>query len=195
MKIAKQLLLIATFGLCIPFNAAAIHAHIEIDFNNEIAIIESYMPILRNQPTIGAEKVVQWLDKKLQHQSLRKHDAIAVANILTANTSINTKVAAILHIITLKEAKKAHKKQVASQQKRKNIAETVFVGSMFVLFAGLMVVSAVLNPHPLCQACLHNNDYFYLDGSPCKYIHTCYRPRIHCHRPHPSSGVHLHFKV
>src|ERR1700751_723226 len=98
MTFSKNLLLIATFGLCIPFNASAVHATIEINLNHEMAIIERYMPILRNQPTIGAEKVVQWLNKKLQKQSLKKDDAITIANILTSHASINTKVAEILQM-------------------------------------------------------------------------------------------------
>ena len=190
MKISKQLLLIATLGLCIPFNASAAHR-----FTHETAIIESYMPILRNQPTIGAEKVVQWLDKKLQKQSLKNDDAITIASILNANASINTKVAEISKMIIAKEAEKARKAQIASQQKRKNIAETAFICGTFILFGGIILLDAIVNPYPKCQACRYG-DFFYVDGNPCRYIHTCYRPRKHMHYHHcPSSRVHVHFNV
>lgn len=189
MTISKKLLLIATFGLYIPFNASAIHTTIEIDLNNEMAIIESYMPLLRNQPTIGAEKVVQWLNKKLQQQSLKKHDAITIANILTTNTSINTKVADILYIIRIKETAKADKARIASQQKRKSIVETALVCGMCVLFGGLIVLDAIVNPYPKCQACRYG-DYFFVNGHLRCYAHTC-EPHIH-HYNRPLPPIHIH---
>lgn len=202
MTNSKKLLLIATLSCGIPFNTFS-SCNDPFFASSEHTTIAKYMPTLRNQTTISAETVVQWLDERLRKESLNKYDADAIAHILESNTPIDCKVANILqiimHIKADEETEKAQQAKVNASRNRKKFAETAFVCGMFILFGAIVVIDAVVNPYPRCKACICSP--FYLDGELCRYVHTCgrdchndttfnacsqshfYNPFSYCHKP------------
>src|SRR5580765_1742609 len=103
MTILKNIVLVAALSLGMPLNTYTYQTTIEINADVAIHNIIYYMSLLREQKTPSAHKVVQWLNKKLQEQSLTKYDALTIGQILDEPTTIDTKITKILQIIVMEE--------------------------------------------------------------------------------------------
>jgi len=158
MTILKKLLLIAALGLNIP---CITYANLnnsffnKTDVENDIATISNFMPLLHQQTIVGADKVVQWLQKKLQKHCLNTYDSNAIANIIRTNTTTESKIAGILHIITAKKTHKAHlAKKAASEKQRlkyKKIAETALICGAGLFLGALILIDAATHPYKFYQ--------------------------------------------
>lgn len=143
MTILKNIVLIAALSLGIPLNTYTYQTMIEINADITTNTIIYYMPLLRQQATPSANKVVQWLDKQLQEQSLNKYDALTIANILDEPATIDTKIAKILQIIAIKE-------RAQSKLQFKQFIDTLFACGVGIA-CFIAIVSAAANPHrPIC---------------------------------------------
>jgi len=154
MTISKKLLLVTTLGL--GFNIPCItSANYSGELHHEMTTIAIFMPTLYQQTTIDAGKVTHWLTKKLQKQSLNKYDAITIANIIRSNTTIDSKIANILEIITIKKTNKAHlAKRAAIEQRKlkaKKVAETALICGTGIFLGALIIADAVTNPYRWCN--------------------------------------------
>lgn len=210
MTISKKLLLIATIGLSMPFNAFS-NFNEPFFASNQQAIIASYMPMLYNQTTadidtdknkaIDRRTAVEWLDKELRNQSLNKYDADAIVYILQSNTTIDSKIANILeikwNIQANEEAKKAAQAKAASRSNRGELARAVFACGAFILFGAIILIDAVTNPYRPKR--VDSITYNYNDGSIRTVIpaHHCSRHDLfynstgHCYNPRPIVKVNV----
>jgi len=149
MTISKKLLLLATLGLGLNIPCIT-SANYNVELHHEMTTISNFMPELHQHTTVGADKVAQWLRRKLQKQSLNKYDANAIANIIRSNATTESKVANILQIITIKETNKAHLAKRASNEQRrlkaKKIAETALVCGLGIFCGALILIDAATNP-------------------------------------------------
>ena len=150
MTISKKLLLLATLGLGLNIPCIT-SANYNVELHHEMTIISDYMPLLRQHVGVSTNKVVQWLERKLQKQSLNKYDATTIANIIRSNATVDNKVDNILQIITIKEAGKAHLAKRASNEqlklKAKKIAETALICGLGIFCGALILIDAATNPY------------------------------------------------
>lgn len=177
MTLLKNMFLIAAFSLSMPFTTFTRHTVVEIDLNHEINTINSFMPILRQQTTIGAEKVVQWLEIELQKPSFSQYDAISITNILKSNATINIKVANILEIITIKESEQAHLAQIATNKKRNDFINAMLISGFAVFCGALILIDAATNPYTFREPDSITTTYHY--GSHSRSV-TSYWPYDGC---------------
>jgi hypothetical protein len=161
MTILKKLLLIAALGLNIPCITYAnlndpffSKTNTELRLEHDIATISNFMPILHQQGSIDANKVTQWLQKKLQKHS-HTYDINAIANIIRTNTTTESKIAYILQIITLKKTEKAKRAAKAASEKQrlkyKKIAETALICGAGIFLGALILIAAAINPYKFDQ--------------------------------------------
>jgi hypothetical protein len=164
MTISKKLLLIATLGLglnipCITFanlnEPFFSKTNAELQHLDNIKTISNFMPVLHQQESIDANKIVQWLQKKLQKHSLNTYDSNAIANIIRTNTTTENKIVSLLQIITAKKTHKAHLAKKAASEKQKlkykKIAETALICGAGIFLGALILIDAAINPYKFYQ--------------------------------------------